>query len=72
MQANQDVDVLKEADKVRDLLGADGNVIVRKSGTEPLIKVKIMGANYDEICKLNAQIRERFAKYNISKTRVVK
>jgi len=72
LQANQDIDVLKEADKVRDLLGAYGNVIVRKSGTEPLIKVKIMGADYDEISKFNAQIREKFMKYNISKTRVVK
>ena len=66
------IEVLKEADKVRELLGTDGNVIVRKSGTEPLIKVKIMGANYDEICNLNAQIREKFAKYDIAKVRVVK
>ena len=72
LQANQDIEVLKEADKVRELLGTDGNVIVRKSGTEPLIKVKIMGANYDEICNLNAQIREKFAKYDIAKVRVVK
>ena len=72
LQANRDIEVLKEADKVRELLGTDGNVIVRKSGTEPLIKVKIMGANYDEICNLNAQIREKFAKYVIAKIRVVK
>ena len=72
MQANQDVDVLAEADKVRSLLGNNGNVIVRKSGTEPLIKVKIMGANYDEICYFNEQIRQKFVKYKISRTKVVK
>jgi len=72
LQANQDVDVLAEADKVRSLLGNNGNVIVRKSGTEPLIKVKIMGANYDEICYFNEQIRQKFVKYKISRTKVVK
>ena len=68
----QDEDVLKSAEDVRQFLGKDGQVIVRKSGTEPLIKVKIMGVNYDEITQLNEKIRSGFAKYKIAKLRVVK
>ena len=72
MQAAKDEQVLAEAEKVRQQLGEEGNVIVRKSGTEPLVKVKIMGANYEEISRLNENIRSGFAKYQIAKTRVVK
>lgn len=72
LQANQDEEVLKEVDKVRKILGDEGNIIVRKSGTEPLIKVKIMGIDYDNICKLNAQIREKFTGYKIARTKVIK
>ena len=72
LQAAKDEQVLAEAEKVRQQLGEEGNVIVRKSGTEPLVKVKIMGANYEEISRLNENIRSGFAKYQIAKTRVVK
>ena len=72
LQAANDEDVLKEADRVRGLLGDNGQVIVRKSGTEPLIKVKIMGETYETICHYNEAIRAGFSKYQIAKLRVVK
>lgn len=72
LQANSDQEVLNIAENVRQQLGREGNVIVRKSGTEPLIKVKIMGSDYDEISRLNEQIRNGFKKYQIAKIRVVK
>ncbi|MBR1604549.1 MAG: phosphoglucosamine mutase [Alphaproteobacteria bacterium] len=72
LQAAQDAEVLAEAEKVRTLLGADGNVIVRKSGTEPLVKVKIMGIDYTQISVLNEQIRQGFKKYKIEKTKIKK
>lgn len=72
LAANQDIGVLAEAEQVRRELGNDGTVIVRKSGTEPLIKVKITGRDYDNVCRLNEQIRRRFAKYRIAETRVKK
>ena len=70
--ANQDSEVLATAEKVRQTLGVEGQVIVRKSGTEPLIKVKIMGTDYDYICRFNEQIRVGFSKYKIAKTKKVK
>ena len=72
LQAAQDVDVLAEAEKVRELLGKEGHVIVRKSGTEPLIKVKIMGIDYQQISALNERVRQGFNKYKIAKTRIIK
>ena len=72
LQAAKDNEVLAEAEKVRALLGSDGNVIVRKSGTEPLIKVKIMGLDYHQISALNEQIRQGFKKYQIAKTKIIK
>lgn len=72
MQAANDEQVLAEAEKIRQQLGEEGQVIVRRSGTEPLVKVKIMGADYEEICHLNEQIRAGFSKYKIAKTRIVR
>jgi phosphomannomutase len=72
LNAANDKDILEEAEKVRQLLGSDGNVIVRKSGTEPLIKVKIMGADYNNISSLNEQIRKLFNKYQVLRTKLIK
>lgn len=72
LNAANDKDILEEAEKVRQLLGSDGNVIVRKSGTEPLIKVKIMGADYNNISSLNEQIRKLFSKYQVLRTKLIK
>ena len=72
LQAQSDESVLAEADIVRQELGDEGNVIVRKSGTEPLIKVKIMGLDYDHISALNKRIRAHFDKYKIKEIKIKK
>lgn len=45
-----DRDIIKEIDGVRELLGANGRILVRESGTEPVIRIMVEGEN-DEICK---------------------
>ena len=72
LEAAKNEQILALADEVRQRLGEEGNVIVRKSGTEPLIKVKIMGVDYEEICRLSEYIRSGFQPYKISKTRLIK
>lgn len=72
VQAAQDAEVLNMAENIRCQLGSEGNVIVRRSGTEPLIKVKIMGRDYEQIRQMNETIRAGFGKYKIAKTRMLK
>lgn len=45
----QNPDVLKEVDAVCKELGSDGRILVRTSGTEPLVRVMVEAAS-DEIC----------------------
>ena len=45
---NNDI-INKEAKKVRDILGDNGRLVLRVSGTEPLIRVMIEGENQNEI-----------------------
>ena len=45
-----DEDVLEAAKKVEETLGDDGRILLRESGTEPLIRVMVE-AKTDEICK---------------------
>lgn len=45
----QNPDVLKEVDAVCKELGSDGRILVRTSGTEPLVRVMVE-ASSDEIC----------------------
>ena len=45
-----DKDVLAAADEVTKMLGEDGRILLRESGTEPLIRVMVE-AETDEICK---------------------
>lgn len=54
----KDEKVIAVIEKVENALGSDGRVLVRASGTEPLIRVMIEGNNFavindycDEICK---------------------
>lgn len=48
--AQADEDVQKAVSQVAESLGNDGRILVRESGTEPLIRVMVEGAN-EEICK---------------------
>ncbi len=51
-QAQEDPDVQKAVREVEESLGNDGRILVRESGTEPLIRVMVE-AKTDEICHEN-------------------
>ena len=48
-QALQNQGLLQEVQKVADSLGQDGRILVRPSGTEPLVRVMVE-AKTDELC----------------------
>ena len=48
--AQADKDVQEAVQKVADALGDTGRILIRESGTEPLIRV-IVEAETEEICK---------------------
>ena len=48
--AQQDVEVQAEVEKVSGLLGSDGRILLRQSGTEPVIRVMVE-ASSDEVCE---------------------
>ena len=48
-EAQQDADVQAAVKEVADKLGEDGRILVRESGTEPVIRVMVEAAT-DEIC----------------------
>lgn len=61
--ASKDEDVLREAEKVADELGTNGRVLVRESGTEPVVRVMVE-AETDELCKAYAdRVAEKISKY---------
>ena len=47
--AREDAEVLKAIDAVTEALGDDGRILVRESGTEPVIRVMVEAAT-DELC----------------------
>lgn len=49
LKAQEDEDVKKEVEKVTEQLGDDGRILLRQSGTEPVVRVMVE-AGTDEIC----------------------
>ena len=49
-EAKNDPDVQAEVQKVAEALGSDGRILVRESGTEPVIRVMVE-AQSDELCE---------------------
>ena len=49
LKAQEDEDVKKEVQKVTEQLGDDGRILLRQSGTEPVVRVMVE-AGTDEIC----------------------
>ncbi|MBU2893787.1 phosphoglucosamine mutase [Colwellia sp. D2M02] len=54
----KDNDVQAEVAKVNDTLSGRGRVLLRKSGTEPLIRVMVEGPELDEVTSLANQIAD--------------
>ena len=48
--ARENVEVQKAVNAVAEALGSDGRILVRESGTEPLIRVMVEAAT-DELCE---------------------
>ena len=49
-EARTDADVQAAVDRVAEALGEDGRILVRESGTEPLIRVMVEAGN-KELCE---------------------
>ena len=47
--ARENAEVIKAVDAVSEALGDDGRILVRESGTEPVIRVMVEAAT-DELC----------------------
>lgn len=43
----KDVDIIKKIEEIKKLLGNDGQILVRASGTEPLVRVMVEAENND-------------------------
>ena len=48
----QDAEIKAEIDKIEKHLSGEGRVLIRPSGTEPLVRVMLEGTDIDDITKL--------------------
>ena len=52
-------EILKEnIDRISEILKGRGRILVRASGTEPLVRVMLEGENYDEINALAQEMAD--------------
>ncbi len=64
--AMEDEDIKAACDKIQKQLGSKGRILVRASGTEPIIRVMLEGQDIDEITKMAEQVTELIvSKYGI-------
>lgn len=64
--AMEDTDIKAACDKIQKQLGNKGRILVRASGTEPIIRVMLEGQDIDEITKMTDQVTELIvSKYGI-------
>lgn len=55
----KDIDVITAVEQVNAILVGRGRVLLRKSGTEPLIRVMVEGSDMDEVTRLANQIADK-------------
>ena len=55
---NDNKDIKEQIDRITKLLGNEGRIIVRPSGTEPLVRVMVEGPKQEEIDKYAQQIAD--------------
>ena len=55
---NTDEDIISAIEEVKTTLGDSGRILVRASGTEPLIRVMLEGEDIVEIKKLGKQVAQ--------------
>ena len=46
-EAQDDIDVVNEVKKVEESLGNDGRILLRQSGTEPVVRVMVEAGSVD-------------------------
>lgn len=60
-----DLDIAEKIDSVKNILGKSGRILVRVSGTEPLVRVMLEGESEKQIQKLAQEtadlIKERLS-----------
>ncbi|MBO5441185.1 MAG: hypothetical protein J6A09_01285 [Alphaproteobacteria bacterium] len=56
-------DVREALAHAKEALGTDSNLIARKSGTEPVIKLRVEGKDESLVKKLAGELKELILKY---------